>query len=57
MTWGDRIRNMTDEELAEFFEIGCPPGYDPCGACVPAGDACRECWLDWLKKEAADEKS
>jgi len=55
-TNADRIRAMSDEEMAEFFKIGCPPGYDLCGACVPAGDICNGCWLDWLKQEAADER-
>lgn len=45
MTNGDRIRNMTDEELAIFFsDIDC---CNP-GRCEP-GMYCGRCWLDWLK--------
>lgn len=37
-TNADRIRSMTDEELAEFI-------YDK------NEDGSREAWLEWLKKE------
>jgi hypothetical protein len=46
MTWGDKIRSMTDEELAkkisgiESFALTCGGGWPP------------EKWLDWLKQEA-----
>ena len=54
----DRIRAMTDEELAEFMNCGaCPPGkdvselcHDEDGGSVP--DMCNICWLCWLKEEA-----
>ena len=50
-TNSDRIRNMTDEELAEFIEqASCPPTikkiYHECTI-----DDCVPCWLDWLKQE------
>ena len=54
MTNADRIRAMTDEELAEFFGKVSAGGY---GMCAPghydcAGkDSCAPCWLDWLKQE------
>ena len=59
-TNGDRIRAMTDEELAEFirdhidcsickievFEtITCP------GSLMADGKDCYDRWLDWLKQE------
>lgn len=53
MTWGDKIRAMTDEELAELMrEITnpvCPPnhGYKHC-----RDGECRKCWLAWLRQEA-----
>ena len=56
MTNADRIRAMTDEELAEFLwdrsQGGCPPmdcdEYDGkiCGA--------WKCWLTWLQKPVED---
>ncbi len=55
MTNGDRIRAMTDEELAEYlcsfsFEQTCPPPYDtPC-----VFDSCEPCWSNWLKQEATE---
>ena len=53
-TNADRIRSMSDEELAEWlwFKTGqCPP-FDRC----PQPDretpcVMKECWLDWLKQE------
>ena len=59
-TNADRLRAMTDEELAEFMNCGaCPPGkdvselcYDEDGGSVP--DMCNLCWLGWLKEEAKE---
>ena len=55
MTNADRIRAMTDEELAEFlmklmghtqcFAEGMFP-YHPC----PQNHVCKECGIDWLKQ-------
>lgn len=52
LTNGDRIRAMTDEELAEFLSFGtftCS-GVDA-DACSRSDD-CTECRLAWLKKPA-----
>jgi hypothetical protein len=55
ITNADKIRSMTDDELAELMrEITdpvCPPnhGYKHC-----RDGECRKCWLDWLKQEASD---
>ena len=54
MTNADRIRAMTDEELAEFLDdvnmctCSYVMGKSPCDA--------RECscWLKWLKEEVED---
>lgn len=49
MTWGDKIRAMTDEELAEFLYVKtCEDGY-------PQFCTTQE-WLDWLKQEYFDNK-
>lgn len=52
MTNADKIRQMTDEDLAEyirvFFPEVCPPGN------CPGEDYCYKCWLDWLKQEVRD---
>ena len=53
ITNADRIRAMTDEELAELF------ANDNCGYCrihdfcFDKGCAinCEDVWLDWLKQE------
>lgn len=57
LTNADRIRSMSDEELAEWMcqmqardgEL-CPPkhGYKLC----LTENGCKPCWLEWLKKEA-----
>lgn len=64
MTYADKIRAMTDEELAEWGSTlpCCPPGPDLAELCFPGTGGregnpvlCRECWLKWLKQEATDE--
>ena len=51
----DKIRQMSDEELAERLSKqnfwNCPPHDGPC----PGEPGCRVCWLDWLKQEVRDE--
>ena len=55
----DRIRAMTDEELAETFEaIGCPQDDTRFPCAYPDGrdeELCQKCWLNWLKQEVSDE--
>lgn len=59
ITKADRIRAMSDEELAEFFGTlpCCPPGEDLEELCFPL-DSCEgtemkvKCWLKWLRQEA-----
>lgn len=55
-TNADRIRAMTDEELANMMAHG------NCGYCKihdycfsQKGVDCDEAWLNWLKEEANDE--
>jgi len=47
MTNGDRIRQMTDEELMEL--IRCPHSVDGCSV---AKISCEECTLQWLREVA-----
>ena len=59
MTNADRIRAMTDEELAERLAIltdcvNCPC-RDPHDQCDTADGSCKKQWLDWLKKEVEDD--
>ena len=47
MTWGDKIRSMTDEELANWVW-----GVETAGrAYGPRG---KKAWLDWLRQEVKD---
>ena len=56
ITNADRIRAMSDDELADFMNSdisGCPPTGD----CNKASDDCKACWLNWLQQpleEGAD---
>lgn len=49
MTNGDKIRQMSDEELAPY--ITCP--YDECIDLVDC--SCKCCILKWLKEEARED--
>lgn len=52
LTNADRIRTMTDKELAEYHaeKCGCP--HDPVVfGCRMATIGCIGCWLDWLKQK------
>ena len=55
-TNADRIRAMSDEELAKVFDraSSCPPGEVEArgGDCYRPRYECRDCWLEWLKREA-----
>jgi len=60
-TNADRIRSMTDEELAEFLRplTECVRCYawdkEDCydmRPCYTGEKPCKEMWLDWLKQEA-----
>ena len=55
MTNADRIRTMTDEELAVY--IMCPAEYDlgfskKCKCTGEKNRNCRKCTLKWLQSEA-----
>ena len=51
-TNADRLRAMSDEELANFVSLCC--GWT-CAECPVGkecnGDECFSTWLDWLKQE------
>ena len=56
-TNADRLRNMSDEELAEFLDIVGEDGISsqvcdiPCDCCCEKTE-CSKCWEDWLQSEA-----
>ena len=55
MTNGEKIRAMTDEELALKIvrkDWNCPPGIGRRGGCP--GFGCAKCWLNWLREEVTD---
>ena len=53
VTNADKIRAMTDEDLAMLLQPGCPSRM--CRDCPPHD--CYNCWLDWLKKEATNDQN
>lgn len=57
-TNADRIRAMSNEELAEFLYWGhCPSEeyFDNCPRYRDEVPDCHKCWREWLKEEAKDE--
>lgn len=56
-TNADRIRNMSDEELAEFLDIVGEDGISSqyanlsCDCCYEKTE-CSKCWKEWLQSEA-----
>lgn len=48
----DRIISKTPEELAEFLMRTGACFHDDCDYCN--GKDCDECWLGWLRQEAAE---
>jgi hypothetical protein len=61
ITNADRIRDMTDEELADFLCVGdcyyCPAGDEVRKKCKWDNGRQRYTGLiEWLKQEADDEK-
>lgn len=57
-TNADRIRAMTDEELAKTI-CWCPPPFKNCNnlcdICSAHDDDCEICWLCWLKQEVSND--
>ena len=51
-TNADRIRAMTNEELAEFMDCYCVSASWECPRHHEI--KCHECWLEWLKQEVSD---
>lgn len=64
MTNADRIRSMTDEELAKMFLLHDDHVYRHCPSDTyaeycqvkPAGECCDcdKCWLNWLRQEVSE---
>ena len=55
MTNADRIRSMTDEELAEFLESHTNCFGNDLTCKKFCGRGCTEAWLMWLRQEVNDE--
>ena len=53
ITNADRIRSMTDEELADWLSIYCCRNKTYDAHCTTFGN-CKDCWLDWLHEEAKE---
>ena len=56
-TNADKIRTMTDEELATWLGVYCngQTAQEVGKPCASDIGSCEECWLDWLRQEAKDE--
>lgn len=53
MTNADRIRSMSNEELAKFL-MGEPVNYCHTGLCLD-GETCVGCYLKWLRQPAEED--
>ena len=56
-TNADRIRSMTDAELAEWFGMSermCPDGFSETIDCDACPEVCMGHWLLWLKEDVKD---
>lgn len=50
ITNADRIRRMSDEELAYQFGAQCPKGRKR-----ECDKLCHKCWLEWLRQPAKED--
>ena len=57
-TNADRIRAMSDEELADWLYMwaGGAPNCDRELSERPDHKKCRDCWLEWLKREEGESR-
>lgn len=53
-TNADRIRAMSDEELARVFDRGCPPDRPPKECMKYWHVGCEGCWLEYLRQPVKD---
>ena len=53
-TNADRIRSMTDEELAQYMGDVQTWGGCPNHGARNCTENCADCWLDWLKQGAGE---
>ena len=53
MTNADRIRSMTDEELANIIE--CPYGNPYFDEHLPCKGSCHDCLLIWLQRPTEED--
>lgn len=55
MTNGDKIRQMSNEELANLFADACPPKmHKKCRGSLR--EDCFACWFEWLESELKGEQ-
>ena len=54
MTNADRIRAMSDEELAELIDRETD-SCAPTGDCEKMSRDCKACWLEWLQQQSGEE--
>ena len=60
MNNADKIRSMSDEELADFFRMWCS-GMEDCADCHLHHEDCPgsgefSAWIDWLQQSAEKPK-
>ena len=56
MTNADRVRSMSNKELAEWHENLCPGDMTLMDCEGGNSVKCEQCWLDWLNSPAESAK-
>lgn len=55
MTNADRVRSMSDEELAKFLDMCESRGYEDSSIATDSGGHCMD-MLEWLQQPAEDDQ-
>ena len=58
LTNADKIRQMSDEELAEWYyehQSDCSDCLAKRRNCMVSKNTCKKAWLDWLKQEVESD--
>ena len=48
---GDKLRQMTDEDMAKIINLACPPGKEISINCGCDDVMCEWCWMCWMAEE------
>ena len=55
LTNADKIRAMSDEELADLINREVSRCAPTSGGCEKTPNDCKACWLDWLQRPTEED--